>query len=162
MKLLILATVITSTTFTALPSSKNLEMSIGTGSSGIVYSDQWGNPWMEVMTPADGKKAIVSIFDCAGVRRAIGEVPMPRPADMASNFTGFKPYLNATMRDLAAVSNQASFERNCLEQSRQRQACEPAPKRYDCKVVLEPANGGNSIPADAWKAYEAMHPRNPK
>lgn len=123
---------------------------------GVIMDDQWGNKWLEVSNETG--KALVTIYDCAGAPKIIGEIPA-RSMGSENNFSGFKPYLNATMRDLAAVSNESQFEKDCMAQSKMGQACEQNPKRYDCKVVLEPADGGNMIPPDAWKAYEAMHPR---
>lgn len=120
---------------------------------GVGMSDQWGNPWIEVTAVPGKGKATVSIFDCTGKSSVIGEVPLSSLGS-ENNFKGFKPYMNATLKDLAAVSNESTFERNCMAESRSGQACEANPKRSDCRVVLQPTDGGNMIPADAWKALQ--------
>lgn len=142
---------------TVAPGDTLSMVQMGTATTGgVIMSDQWGNKWIQVGNETG--KVLVTIYDCAGTPKIIGEVPA-RSLASGNNFSGFKPYLNATERDLAAVYNEAQFEKNCMEEGRRGQACEPNPKRYDCKVVLEPADGGNMIPPAAWKAYEAMHPR---
>lgn len=137
-----------------------LIMGAGSGSiSGVIMSDQWGNPWVEVGALTDKDKALVIIYDCAGKPRTIGETPLSSLGS-ENSFKGFRPYLNATLQDLAAVSNQRKFQIDCMAASRAGQACGRNPERRDCKVVLEPSNnGGAVIPVDAWTAYDKMHPR---
>lgn len=126
------------------------------GISGMQMPDQWGNPWLEVDVAQDGKPAIVSVFDCAGKPHVIGEEPA-KSVGSGSDFAGFRPYLSATIQDLAAVSFQASWEKRCMQQSKAMQACDPNPSRDDCTVVERPSGRSFGIPLDAYDSYKNMH-----
>lgn len=123
---------------------------------GISMPDQWGNPWLEIKVLSE-KQAIVSLFDCDGKPKAVGEVPV-HSVGSENNFSGFRPYLTATLADLTAISIQAAWEKQCMADSKMARACEPNPRRDDCAVVERPTGRALMVPQDAWKTYQALHP----
>jgi hypothetical protein len=120
--------------------------------SGMSIPDQWGNPWLAQETYNDGR-TVVSIYDCAGNKRAIGTLA-PHDTGIDSNFAGFHPYLSATLNDLSVVSLEVAWERRCL-----KGRCQPSPQRFDCRVVETPTGNLPPAPPDAWMTWQAMHRR---
>lgn len=127
------------------------------GIGGIGYDDQFGNPWVKAEDAKNGK-ALVSIFDCAGKPRIVGEEPS-RSIGSGNDFAGFRPYANATWNDLDAIYRYKDWERRCLVIAKSGVACEPNPTRHDCRIVEVPVpNYSSIISSEAAKAYEAAHP----